>query len=183
MNRQNVTLTLITVSWTGLAGLVGRLITGEGLTFTWGVFSTLVLLSPLAIRGIAPLLWWANPQIWTVRHRRGQIQLHLSPWLYTGNLNRRQIRHIWSALKDTLAVVLEQQPGEIVMSSHLLSPVRLAHLQALVPSTRYLTQIRCTTFAPQARTLLQLDILIREWRWFHPSYQLTTWVIKRKHST
>lgn len=121
------------------------------------VFSLLCLLTP-----------WRGFRSGRFIHRyRHYTTMHLSTFDRVGHLNRQQATRFHRSFLLTLDEILNRTDNPVFFTSHLLRPVHLRSMEALlaraVPERRWR---KCSVHISRGvRVGIQLQMLLQEWRW------------------
>lgn len=180
MKSDTVQLATIVTCWMLICSALTALITGG--RFTSGslvVFITLCC-TPALFNPLAKVVLLFRPRLFVVIKKKRRLWLHLNPWLAVGQPGLREMNGYWRALTDTLRAALKTPRHTVILSSHLLSPRRIARLLRHFPAEHY----RCLTLSrPIGRVEkagLQIDTFLKEWRWYAPSMLCGVLVIRKK---
>jgi hypothetical protein len=162
-------------------GLIA-LITGyqDGMVYLWG----LVLLSPFSLRVVN---WMQRrlinqPCILSYHKRSSRIFVHLSPNQPTVSISSERVAWFWNGVLTSIEDALSGRENTIVIASHLLTSYRIKrirrHLQ--IQAGHYRSHVIHVPFTPAARAVMQLEILLAQWRWRVPSRTLWPVLVIRK---
>ncbi|MBD8127715.1 pili assembly chaperone [Pantoea agglomerans] len=115
--------------------------------------------------------------------RKKRITVHLSPWQPTVGLTPERVSWFWSGVYEAAESAL-QEGKTVVIASHLLTPVRATRLRAYLTARGWSYHSRLTSvpFRDSARAMMQLEILLRQWRWRCPSRSEWPVMLLRKSS-
>lgn len=102
--------------------------------------------------------------------RKKRITVHLSPWQPTVGLTPERVIWFWSGVYVAAETAL-QEGKSVVIASHLLTPVRAARIRRYLSARgpTYHCRLTSVPFRDSARAMMQLEILLRQWRWHCPS--------------
>ncbi|CAL13479.1 putative membrane protein [Yersinia enterocolitica subsp. enterocolitica 8081] len=171
---------LIVIGWLMLCAIITTFITSSFIA-PENLFVLVVLfLSPFLLRPLSCLMLRFRKPLFVIKKKPGCIWLHLNPWVSTRQLGVREISQFWFSLITTLKSSLAQSSQPIIMSSHLLGSKRIAKLRRHFPVKRYRFHFIKRPIGRAEHIGLQLEILIKEWRWFTPSTQGGIVVICRR---
>ncbi|WP_186381444.1 hypothetical protein [Yersinia mollaretii] len=180
MRTDKAVVVFIIAGWMALCAVITTFITSSFIA-PENLFILIVLfLSPFLLRPLSCLIFLFRKPIFVLKKKSGCIWLHLNPWVSTGQLSVREITEFWFSLIITLKSSLAQSPQPIIMSSHLLSSKRIARLRRQFPAEYYRFHSINRVVGRTEHIGLQLEILIKEWRWFTPSTQASIVVIRRR---
>lgn len=180
MKSDAVPVATIVTCWMLICSALTALIT-RGL-FTSGSLVVFITLSftPGLFNPLAKVVFLFRARPFVLIKKRRRIWLHLNPWLAVGQPGIRDMNGYWCALTDTLRTALSTPRHTVILSSHLLSSRRTARLLRYFPAEHY----RCHTLSRPVsrleRTGLQIDIFLKEWRWYSPSKQCGVLMICKK---
>ncbi|MMZ41819.1 hypothetical protein D3C81_294130 [compost metagenome] len=180
MKSNAVPLTTLVTCWLMICSALTPLITG-GL-FTSGslvVFITLGF-TPAMFKPLAKAVLFFRPRPFVLMKKRRRIWLHLNPWLGVGHPGLRDMNGYWRELTDTLRSAMKTNRNTIILSSHLLSPRRIARLLRHFHAEHYHCRTLSRPVSRTERTGLQIDTFLKEWRWYTPSMQCGILVIRKK---
>ncbi|MFA3781385.1 MULTISPECIES: hypothetical protein [Yersinia] len=182
MKTNSAVMVLIVTGWLALCAVITTVITSS-LIAPENLFIQLALfLSPLLLKPLSCLIFRFRKSLFVLKKKSDQIWLHLNPWACTGQPGIREITQFWLALITTLKSSVAHSSQSIIMSSHLLSSKRIARLRRQFPAEYYRFHSIKRPIGRMESIGLQLEILIKEWRWFTPVTQGAVVVIRRRKS-
>nr|WP_310615766.1 hypothetical protein [Pantoea cypripedii] len=170
--------------WLGLSGTMSLgFTTGSTCTGFYLVWALLFCL-PFLLRPLAGAERHLRPAMTVISHRRNRAWVHLAPWQPTTNLTPARVCRFWQSVNASTCQALEKH-RTVVISSHLLTAIRTRRLLAYIEENGLTVHSRtyCIPFTPAKRSLMQLEILFRQWRWrtnFRRDWPVL--VIQRKYS-
>lgn len=178
MNIQKGPL-LLAASWGAISVIIASFVTLIQPTQYVYQMTLSIFLAPLSFRPAYHLLCRIKTATFVV-HKKKRQWLHLNPFLSTGNPGVKAINHYWHSLITTASFALSS-PGDILcMSSHLLSPGRMAKLKRHFPTDSYHFHTIQRPIPKIEQIGLQVDTFLREWRWFTPAKSGGIVIIRRK---
>lgn len=181
--KNNFTAPVTIISgWVLICVSISLVVTGLAHPETTSVFSAVLFFSPALLRIITLLLSHLRPEACMTSRYRRRISIHLNPWQPTGNLNREKVRWFWLGVEEMLQTTLSRQQKTVIMGSHLLSKSRLNRLAAGLPEEQYHVRVSINRLNSAAKFILQLDVLCREWRWFHPRETWPVLVVRKRNT-
>ncbi|CNL80630.1 hypothetical protein [Yersinia aldovae] len=180
MKTSTAVMVFIVAGWLALCGAITASITSFFIA-PENLFVLVVLfLSPFLLRPLSCLILLFRKPLFVRKKKSDRIWLHLNPWVSTGQFGIREISQFWFSLIATLKSSLAQSPQPIILSSHLLGSRRIARLRGQFPAEHYRFHAINRAVGRVESAGLQLEILIKEWRWFTPSAQGGIVVIRRR---
>ncbi|AXY34659.1 hypothetical protein [Yersinia pseudotuberculosis] len=180
MRTNKAVVVFIVAGWATFCALIATAVTSFPIALENLFIQPSLFLSPLLLKPLSCLIWRFRKPVFVLKKKSGCIWLHLNPWVSTGQLGVREITEFWFSLIATLKSSLAQSPQPIIMSSHLLSSKRIARLRRQFPAEYYRFHSINRSVGHTEHIGLQLEILIKEWRWFTPSTQGGIVVIRRR---
>lgn len=152
--------------WLALCGTMSLSFTFQGTSTGFYLVWGLLFCIPFLLR---PLAWAERqfkPAMTLIRHRRSRAWVHLAPWQPTTDLTQERVHQFWQSVNASTLLALEKHHS-VIISSHLLTGNRARRLLASIEGLGL--TIHCRTyripFTPAMRSLMQLEILFRQWRW------------------
>ncbi|MCV9879223.1 hypothetical protein [Brenneria izbisi] len=136
--------------------------------------------SPLLLRPISIIISSLKTQAFQCNKRQIRYHIHLNPWAKTGGLTMHRLDFYWSGLMTITSTTLEKENAIVVMSSHLLNSWRVARLRQRFPGPDYHFHVIRRTVGVTEAIGLQIEVFLKEWRWFYPATTGSIVVIKRK---
>ncbi|MCQ4095009.1 hypothetical protein NOM73_06265 [Erwinia persicina] len=181
MKSDTLCLATVAAGWFFLCAALTSIITKGAISTDKLVVFGVLLLSPSLFKPLSRFIFLFRKRRFVLMKKRNRIWLHLNPWLATGRPGLREINLYWRELAGTLIFSLEAQANPtIILSSHLLSHRRTARLLYFFPDVQYQHRLLNRPVSRAERTGLQLEILLKEWRWFSPSAKRGILVIRKK---
>ncbi len=180
MKSDRFLLATIASSWLLLCAAITLIITGRGITSGSLVVFGILHFSPLLLNPLSRVMLLFRRSPFVLMKKRHRVWLHLNPWLSVGQPGLRDITHFWDALIHTLSTGLASPGRSLILSSHLLSSRRLARLLRHFPPEHYQYRILGRPLGRAERSGLQLETLLKEWRWYSPSVHCGVLVIRKK---
>lgn len=175
-----IVMILIVTGWLALCAVITTFITSSFIAPENLFILVVLFLSPFLLSPLSCLILLFRKPVFVLKKKSGFIWLHLNPWVSTGQLGVREISQFWFSLITILKSSLAQSSQPIIMSSHLLGSKRIAKLRQHFPAKSYRFYIIKRPIGRAEHIGLQLEILIKEWRWFTPSAQGGVVVICRR---
>ena len=180
MKSDTVQLTLFATGWGLICLILSALITRRGGAPDTLVLFAIICCTPVLFRPLAKVMLFFRPAPFVLMKNRHRVWLHLNPWLCVGQPGLSDINAYWQALTDTLRTGLASPRDTLILSSHLLSCRRTARLVQRFPTGQYRYRILSRSISRVERTGLQIDTLLKEWRWYSPSGRCGVLVIRKK---
>lgn len=162
---QKIVFILLVVLWITLSVSLSSLITPSGHSFLFLWLIAFFMLLPFALKPVNMLcrFFYHSPCI-SVRHHR-RIHIHLSPLQKTVGISSSRLLWFRAGLIHCVTAALADKKYSVILASHLLTPARCRWLVTQFPHEYYRYRIRRVPFKPAARAIMQLEILISQWRW------------------
>ena len=154
--------------------------TGTQHSLVTGVLSLSLFFSPLLLRPASAVIGRFKTQAFQCNQRRNHYHVHLNPWSKTGGLTMDRLCFYWSGLMTLTSTMLEKENATVVMSSHLLNSWRISRLRQRFPGPDYHFHIVRRTVGTTEAIGLQIEVFLKEWRWFYPATTGAIVVIRRK---
>ncbi|EOS93134.1 hypothetical protein LU631_07050 [Erwinia tracheiphila] len=163
MQRRIVFFVLFT--WLTLCGAACFALTAADDTQFWLAWPLMSAL-PFLLRPLGRAERLLRPGLTLVSRRRGRAWVHLAPWQPTVGLEAWQVSAFWQAISVSTCAALRHN-DTVIVSSHLLTMARLRRLHGELTDSGQPFQCRVFSvpFTPSARTVMQMEILFRQWRW------------------
>lgn len=174
-------LTLTAAGWFIFCGVTTTVITKGAITPSGLVVLCALLVSPALLNPVSRLMVIFRRKQFVLMKKKSRLWLHLNPWITIGQPGLRDINVYWRVLTATVNSGLNSSDHTLVLASHLLSDKRIARLLRHFPAGRYHRRILSRKVSRVERTGLQLETLIREWRWFSPAIHYGVLLIRKKH--
>lgn len=173
-------LAITATSWFIFCGMTTTVITKgavnqDGLMVLCTLFFSPALFSPLS-----RFMLLFRKKKFVLMRKKSRMWLHLNPWITIGQPGLGDISDYWHALIEALNTGLETSRYTLVLSSHLLSHKRTARLVRCFPAGQYQFRTLRRPVSRVERTGLQVETLLREWRWFSPAMHCGVLVIRKK---
>lgn len=177
---QRVVVSGIILCWGLISYGLSTLITGyqDGTVYIW----ELVLMSPFSLRVVN----WIQrrlvnqPCILSHHSRKSRIFVHLSPNQPTVSISSGRVSWFWKGVLDSVAEALRGNKQTVVVASHLLTPYRIKRIRRHLQPGCYRIHVMHVPFTPAARAVMQLEILLAQWRWRVPSRTVWSVLVIRK---
>lgn len=152
--------------WLALCGTMSLSFTLPGTSTGFYLVWVLLFCLPFLLR---PLAWaerQLRPAMTLIRHRRSRAWVHLAPWQPTTDLTRERVQHFRQSVNASTRLALEKHQT-VIISSHLLTGNRARQVLACIEENGLTVQKRSyrIPFTPAMKALMQLEILLRQWRW------------------
>lgn len=177
---QKVVVCGIILSWGLVSYGLSVLITGyqDGMVYVWG----LILVSPFSLRAAN---WMQRrlvnrPCILSHHKRKSRTFVHLSPDQPTVSITSERVVWFWEGVLDSMTEALRRNENTVVIASHLLTPKRIKRIRKHLQPGFYRTHVLHVPFTPGARAVMQLEILLSQWRWRVPSRTVWPVLVIRK---
>ncbi|MEL7631772.1 hypothetical protein AAGW04_22620 [Pectobacterium aroidearum] len=146
-----------------------------------GALSFSLFFSPLLFHPVSTAIGRFKTQAFQCNQRRNRYHIHLNPWSKTGGLTMERLCFYWSGLVTLTSTMLEKDNATVVMSSHLLnSSWRISRLRQRFPGSDYHFHVMRRTVGATEAIGLQIEVFLKEWRWFYPAPTGAIVVIRRK---
>ncbi|WP_456309068.1 hypothetical protein [Serratia proteamaculans] len=182
MKSDSFCLAISGAGWFIFCGITTTIITKGSISPDGLVVLCTLLVSPALLNPLSRLMVLFRRKEFVLRRKRHRMWLHLNPWLITGHPSLRAINSYWRELTEILNSGLNI-PGytTLVLASHLLSHKRTTRLLRHYPVGQYQHRTLSRSVSRVERTGLQIETLLREWRWFSPAVHCGVLVIRKKH--
>lgn len=181
---QQTLVATVLIIWLTITGIMSKVSTDRADT-GWFILLWLILFFiPFLMRPLGWLQRQFSKHPYLLSHRKGRIFIHISPWQPTIGLPRERVSWFWAGLFEATNRGL-QKNSTVIVASHLLTSCRAQRLRFHLSENLYQSRSRiiCVPFTAEARAVMQLEILFRQWQWRRPSR--TIWrvlVIRSKTS-
>ncbi len=179
MKSDTLCLATVAAGWFFLCTALTSIITKGAIGTDKLVVFGVLLLSPALFKPLSRFIFLFRKCRFVLMKKKHRTWLHLSPWLTIGQPRLCDINSYWGALIKTIISGLDTPGRTLVMSSHLLSHKRITRLLRHFPVGKYRTRILRRPVSRIERTGLQLEILLKEWRWFSPANRCGILVIRK----
>lgn len=180
MQRQRLVVCGIILCWGLMSYGISALITGNqnGMICIWG----LVLVSPFSLRAVnlAQRRFINQPCILSHHKRKSRTFVHLSPAQPTVSITSRRVVWFWNGVLDSVSEALRGNENTVVVASHLLTSCRIKRIRESLQPGCYRSHVMYVPFTPVARAVMQLEILLAQWRWRVPSRAVWPVLVIRK---
>ncbi len=177
---QRVVICGIILCWGLVSYGISALITGyqDGMVYIWG----LVLLSPFSLRAVnlVQRRLINRPCILSHHKHKSRTFVHLHPGQPTVSISSRRVVWFWNGVLDSVAEALRDNENTVVIASHLLTSCRIKRIRRHLRSGCYRSHVVHVPFTPAARAVMQLEILLAQWRWRVPSRTIWPVLVIRK---
>ncbi|WP_193588423.1 hypothetical protein [Yersinia hibernica] len=180
MKSDTACLALIVVGWFFICVVITTTMTKGPLSPDRLVVLSTLFFTPALLKPLSRCMLLFRKPPFVLMKKQHRTWLHLNPWLSTGQPGLRDINRYWRALTDTLSAGLAQPEYTIILSSHLLSSRRTARLLRHFPSEQYWYHALSRPVSRAERSGLQLETLLKEWRWYSPSLYCGVLIIRKK---
>lgn len=180
MKSDNIQLTLVATGWGLICLALVAFITQRGIAPDSLVLFIPIFCTPVLFRPLAKVMLFFRPAPFVLMKKRYRVWMHLNPWLCVGQPTLSDINTYWQALTGTLSTGLASPRDTLILSSHLLSCRRIKRLVQRFPAGRYRHRTLSRPVSRAERTGLQIDTLLKEWRWYSPSGRCGVLVIRKK---
>lgn len=163
---QQVFVFSVLLLWLALSMVLSLSFATESTCAKFYLLWTLLFCLPFFLRPFA----WTERQFRSsmtlTRRRQRRAWVHLAPWQRTTDLTPARVRLFWQAVYESTCQALEQH-HIVIISSHLLTDIRAHRLLAQIENSGldvYSLSYRIP-FNPFKKSLMQLEILFRQWHW------------------
>jgi len=181
MKSDSFCLAITAAGWFIFCGVTTIVITKGGITPDALVVLCALLVSPALLNLLSRLMVIFRKKQFVLMKKRHRQWLHLNPWITTGQPGLSDINSYWRTLTETLNSALASHGHTLVLASHLLTHKRTSRLLRHVPSEQYRYRTLSRPISRVERTGLQIETLLREWRWFSPAMYCGVLVIRRRY--
>ncbi|WP_431022168.1 hypothetical protein [Erwinia rhapontici] len=181
MKSDSFCLSITAAGWFIFCGVTTTVITKGANTPDGLVVLCVLLVSPALLNLLSRLMVIFRRKQFVLMKKRHRLWLHINPWITTGKPGLCDINGYWRALTATLNSGLTSPGHTLVLASHLLSHKRIARLLKYYPAGQYQYRTLSRPVSRVERTGLQIETLLREWRWFSPAMHCGVVVIRKKH--
>lgn len=172
---QRVIFCGIILCWSLVSYGLSTLITGyrEGIIIIW----LLILVSPFYLRAVHQLQRRLinRPCILNHHKHKSRMFLHLHPGQPTVGISSERVVWFWNGMLESVAKALRENDKNLVIASHLLTSCRIKRIRESLQPGFYRSHVIYVPFTPAARAVMQLEILLAQWRWRVPSR--TVWPV------